>query len=50
MTIWRKSSHSGSDHGQCVELADLGGRVWIRDSKAPDHGHLCVGAQTSRPW
>jgi hypothetical protein len=32
--VWRKSSHSGQD-GQCVELADLGDAVGIRDSKNP---------------
>lgn len=34
---WRKSSHSGSQGGECVEVADLGARVAVRDSKAP-HG------------
>jgi hypothetical protein len=34
---WRKSSHSTSEGGQCVEVADLGvGRQGIRDSKNPD--------------
>lgn len=31
---WRKSSRSG-EQGQCVELADLGDVIGIRDSKAP---------------
>ena len=34
---WRKSSYSGSEGGECVEVADLGARVAVRDSKAP-HG------------
>ncbi|MFA1549321.1 DUF397 domain-containing protein [Actinomadura chokoriensis] len=34
---WRKSSHSGSDGGQCVELAGARHGVAIRDSKDP-HG------------
>ncbi|MEV5568623.1 DUF397 domain-containing protein [Spirillospora sp. NPDC052269] len=41
---WRKSSYSGGDHGQCVEVADLGTVVGIRDSRAPDSGHLTLGA------
>lgn len=32
---WRKSSYSSGD-GQCVEVADLGGRAAVRDSKQPD--------------
>ncbi|MEV5568622.1 DUF397 domain-containing protein [Spirillospora sp. NPDC052269] len=42
--VWRKSSFSGSDYGQCVEVADLGNIVGIRDSKAPGSGHLALGA------
>ncbi|MEU5881998.1 DUF397 domain-containing protein [Spirillospora sp. NPDC047279] len=38
---WRKSSHSGGDHGNCVELATLrAGRIGMRDSKDPDGGVL----------
>jgi hypothetical protein len=33
---WRKSSHSGSEGGTCVELADLPAAVGVRDSKNPD--------------
>jgi hypothetical protein len=36
---WRKSSRS-ADAAQCVELADVGDDVLIRDSKHPDAGHL----------
>ncbi|MFI0778798.1 DUF397 domain-containing protein [Streptomyces sp. NPDC021212] len=32
---WRKSSHS-SDIGNCVEVAEIPGRVAVRDSKNPD--------------
>ncbi|MFF7649704.1 DUF397 domain-containing protein [Streptomyces sp. NPDC007983] len=32
---WRKSSYS-SDQGQCVEVAEIPGRVAVRDSKNPD--------------
>jgi hypothetical protein len=35
---WRKSSRSGSNGGDCVEVADnLPGRVLVRDSK-DQHG------------
>ncbi|WP_063732478.1 DUF397 domain-containing protein [Streptomyces sp. RTd22] len=32
---WRKSSYS-SDVGNCVEVAQIPGRMAIRDSKNPD--------------
>ncbi|NJQ03134.1 DUF397 domain-containing protein [Streptomyces zingiberis] len=31
---WFKSSHSGSDGGDCVEVATGGDAVYLRDSKA----------------
>jgi hypothetical protein len=35
--IWRKSTFSGSNGGQCVEVAsNLPGIVAVRDSKNPD--------------
>jgi hypothetical protein len=39
---WRKSSHSGTDESDCVELANLGTSIGIRDSKAPQAGHLTL--------
>ncbi|GLZ08221.1 hypothetical protein Acsp03_56870 [Actinomadura sp. NBRC 104412] len=33
---WRKSSHSGSNGAECVELADVTGVVAVRDSKHPN--------------
>ncbi|GAA2451289.1 DUF397 domain-containing protein [Actinomadura vinacea] len=43
MTQWRKSSYSGATQGtDCVELATLPQGVGIRDSRAPDEGHLTV--------
>jgi Domain of unknown function (DUF397) len=34
--VWRKSSLSGPDGGNCVEIAELsGGRKGVRDSKNP---------------
>ncbi|MEV5778049.1 DUF397 domain-containing protein [Streptomyces antimycoticus] len=35
--VWRKSSYSNGDGGDCVEIADnLPGLVPVRDSKNPD--------------
>ncbi|WP_157429899.1 DUF397 domain-containing protein, partial [Actinomadura oligospora] len=31
--VWRKSSHSGTQQGDCVEVAHLEHRVGVRDSK-----------------
>ncbi|MFV2178398.1 DUF397 domain-containing protein [Actinomadura sp. LOL_016] len=33
---WRKSSYSGPNGGNCVELASLPGAVGVRDSEDPD--------------
>ncbi|MEU8345019.1 DUF397 domain-containing protein [Spirillospora sp. NPDC048832] len=40
--VWRKSSHSGSDGGHCVEIARLRGEVGVRDSKDPHGPKLTV--------
>ncbi|WP_405141844.1 DUF397 domain-containing protein [Sphaerisporangium sp. NBC_01403] len=37
---WRKSSHSGDDGSNCVEVAHLAGRRAVRDSK--DHGRSAL--------
>ncbi|WP_312847490.1 MULTISPECIES: DUF397 domain-containing protein [unclassified Streptomyces] len=37
-----KSSYSAGDGGQCVEVADAGTAVLIRDSKCPDVAILNV--------
>ncbi|WP_233510659.1 DUF397 domain-containing protein [Actinomadura craniellae] len=34
-TTWRKSSHSGGQSGDCVEVAQAPGVVGLRDSKNP---------------
>ena len=34
-THWRKSSHSGGNGGNCVELAELGDTIAVRDSEHP---------------
>jgi Domain of unknown function (DUF397) len=48
--VWRKSSHSGGNGGQCVEVAqDLPAIVAVRDSKDPDGARLILtlGAWTA---
>jgi len=40
--IWRKSSYSMNQGGECVEIARLPHAVGIRDSKNPNHGHLTI--------
>ncbi len=43
--VWQKSSYSGSNGGQCVEVArNLHGIVAVRDSKDPDGPRLVVTA------
>ncbi|CAL9518374.1 hypothetical protein SUDANB6_03795 [Streptomyces sp. enrichment culture] len=42
---WRKSSYSGPGDGDsCVEIAELGPRIAVRDSKHPLHGPLAFSA------
>jgi Domain of unknown function (DUF397) len=38
ITSWRKSSFSGSQGGNCVEVAGHDGMILVRDTK--DHGHV----------
>ncbi|WP_307190407.1 DUF397 domain-containing protein [Actinomadura hibisca] len=40
--MWRKASRSNAQGGDCVELGDLGTAVGVRDSKAPESGHLTM--------
>ncbi|TDB76906.1 DUF397 domain-containing protein [Actinomadura sp. KC216] len=42
-STWRKSSHSGGNGGECVELASAPGLIAIRDSKNPDGPKLLIG-------
>ncbi|KAB2358382.1 DUF397 domain-containing protein [Actinomadura montaniterrae] len=42
---WRKSSYSSSNGGACVELADLGNTIGVRDSKDPCGGHINISRE-----
>ncbi|MEH0548208.1 DUF397 domain-containing protein [Streptomyces sp. B21-105] len=42
---WRKSSYSGAEGGECVEVAEASGAVWVRDSKRPAEARLSFGAE-----
>jgi hypothetical protein len=46
---WRKSSYSGTNGGQCVEVA-APGRVLVRDSKNPGGIRLAFSAQVWREF
>ncbi|MET8244753.1 DUF397 domain-containing protein [Streptomyces sp. NPDC005202] len=39
---WFKSSHSAGNGGDCVEVADAGTAVLVRDSKRPNEAVLTV--------
>jgi hypothetical protein len=39
---WFKSSHSGGEGNECVEVADLRNQVAVRDSKIPHGDTLTV--------
>ncbi|MCH5676198.1 DUF397 domain-containing protein [Streptomyces gilvus] len=41
--VWVKSSYSGAEGGQCVEVAARPGRVHVRDSK--DTTRTALGVQ-----
>ncbi|WP_329094371.1 DUF397 domain-containing protein [Actinomadura citrea] len=41
---WRRSSHSGHEGGDCVELANLSPLVGVRDSKDPEGPKLTFSA------
>jgi hypothetical protein len=44
--VWRKSSYSGDNGGQCVEIAANPGWAAIRDSKDPAGGALALNDHT----
>jgi hypothetical protein len=48
---WRKASLSGSQGGNCVEVAELpDGNRLVRDSKRPDDARLPVSAANWRAF
>ncbi|SNS23423.1 DUF397 domain-containing protein [Actinomadura mexicana] len=42
MIEWRKASRSNASGNECVEVAALAEGRGIRDSKAPETGHLTL--------
>lgn len=42
---WRKASYSSTNGGDCVEVADLGGQVAVRDSKDLQAGRFAVAPE-----
>ena len=42
---WRKSSRSGNNGGDCVEVADAASVVMVRDTKDRDGGTLAFTAE-----
>ena len=38
--VWRKSTFSGANGGDCVEVAESGSDVLVRNSKRPELGAL----------
>ncbi|MCD0447809.1 DUF397 domain-containing protein [Actinocorallia sp. API 0066] len=45
---WRKSSYSGQEGGNCVELADGAAVIGVRDSKNTHLPHLTIGCFSFR--
>ncbi|MFF4544089.1 DUF397 domain-containing protein [Streptomyces sp. NPDC001435] len=49
--IWRKSSYSNGDGGNCLEVADnIPGLVPVRDSKLPQAPALILSAAAWAPF
>jgi hypothetical protein len=44
---WRKSKRSSAQGGNCVELAQAARVVGVRDSKAPQAGHLALPIESA---
>ena len=42
---WRKSSYSGNNGGQCVEVSAAFPLIAVRDSKDPDGARLAFGRE-----
>ncbi|MFC5186422.1 DUF397 domain-containing protein [Actinomadura harenae] len=49
MMHWRKSTYSGGNNANCVEMRRLAAdAIGVRDSKNPDAGHITVSAEVLR--
>jgi hypothetical protein len=42
---WRKSSYSGAEGGECIEVAETSDAVLVRDSKRPAEARLSFGSE-----
>ncbi|SDJ17073.1 protein of unknown function [Actinokineospora alba] len=45
---WRKSSFSGAQDADCIEVS-YSAEVWLRDSKKPEAGTLRLPASSWQP-
>ncbi|MDJ1134127.1 DUF397 domain-containing protein [Streptomyces iconiensis] len=43
--MWRKSSYSGSNQGECLEVADGFANIPVRDSKNPGGPVITIGTE-----
>ncbi|MEV0910149.1 DUF397 domain-containing protein [Streptomyces hokutonensis] len=48
-TMWRKSSYSGTNGGECVECAPLGAVEWRKSSFSGSSGGECVEVADRTP-
>ena len=46
VVAWRKSSYSGDNGGNCVEVGTVGPAMAVRDGKYPDGPLLAFAADT----
>lgn len=46
MIEWRKASRSNASGNECVEVAALTEGRGVRDSEAPEAGHLTLSSNT----
>ncbi|MFD4791054.1 DUF397 domain-containing protein [Streptomyces sp. NPDC058459] len=47
--VWRKSTYSSGEGGECVEVATRAAAVHVRDSKCPPRGRSML-TLTSAAW
>jgi hypothetical protein len=50
VSSWRKSSYSGANGGECIEVATTPDTVMVRDSKDRSRGVLSVSASAWRAF